>query len=224
MAPRSVRRLLALALLRAASATITIACAGDSTTEGDAAKGYPYPVVLQDFLGDDGFEVKNWGVGGRTVVDHKSRDYRDTDEYDEMLAEGFDVLIITLGTNDAKANDEYTYWHDEATWVAEYVAMLDDIVAKVPGVTAIYVGTPPPIYGVGNYEDMYAYSREIVHDTLQRLTRDVVADLSARVDFYVGVVDFFEALGGDDPIGEDYKDAVHTPGPTFSHKQRPTMS
>ena len=158
------------------------------------------------------------------IVDHKGRAYRDTEVYAELLDTGFDVLIITLGTNDAKANDEYTYWHDEATWVAEYVAMLDDIVATVPGVTAIYVGTPAPIYGDGNYAEEFAYSRDIVHDTLQRLARDVVADLSARVDFYVGLVDFFEALGGDDPIDDDYKDAARTPGPTFSQTRRPTTS
>ena len=221
MAPRSV--VLALALFRAASATITVACAGDSTTEGNAAKGVPYDVVLQDFLGD-GFEVKNWGEGGRTVVDHRGRAYRDTEVYAELLETGFDVLIITLGTNDAKANDEYTYWHDEATWLEEYLAMLDDIVAAVPGVTAIYVGTPAPIYGDGNYAEEFAYSRDVVHDTLQRLARDVVADLAARVDFYVGLVDFFEALGGDDPIDEDYKDAARTPGPTFSQTRRPTTS
>ena len=68
---------------------------GDSITSPDA-----WPEELELDKGD--WEIDNYGVGGRTVGPRNGRNYRSTKAYKNALKEGFHVLIINLGTNDAQ--------------------------------------------------------------------------------------------------------------------------
>jgi len=55
---------------QAAAAKIKVACVGDSITFGSGIAdrdNASYPAQLQKLLGD-GFEVKNFGVSGRTMI------------------------------------------------------------------------------------------------------------------------------------------------------------
>ncbi len=93
--------------------TIKIACVGDSLTQGIGALGwqngdytYSYPSQLQEILGD-GYEVGNFGKGSSFIYNKDGRDetlwYPNTAEYRNSNKFDPDIVIILLGTNDARA-------------------------------------------------------------------------------------------------------------------------
>jgi lysophospholipase L1-like esterase len=87
-----------------AQKTIRISCVGNSITAG-ARITHPeknaYPAQLQQLLGS-GYEVKNFGVGGRTVIKDCDRSYMATPAYQEALKSNPDIVTIKLGTNDSR--------------------------------------------------------------------------------------------------------------------------
>ena len=87
---------------------VKVACVGDSITHGteDESRTYPsYPWFLQQILGD-GFEVRNFGVGGTRLMhsDGVTAAYVDSAMYQPSLDFAPDVVIIMLGTNDSAAH------------------------------------------------------------------------------------------------------------------------
>lgn len=81
---------------------VKVACVGDSITEGlCSTEGQSYPTQLQEILGSD-FEVKNFGVSGRTLLKKGDYPYWNESAYTESKNFLPDVVIIMLGTNDTK--------------------------------------------------------------------------------------------------------------------------
>ncbi len=79
---------------------VKVACVGASTTEG--TKGHSYPAYLQIMLGN-GFEVRNFGYPGCSVIKNQAYSYIGTNTYYEnSLAYGADIVIIDMGVNDAQ--------------------------------------------------------------------------------------------------------------------------
>ena len=60
-----------------------------------------YPAQLQAYLGD-GYEVKNFGASGRTILSKGDYPYSETDTYKASLEYQPDIVLIKLGTNDTK--------------------------------------------------------------------------------------------------------------------------
>ncbi len=85
---------------------IRVACIGDSITWGagitDRARD-SYPAVLQRLL-DDGYEVRNFGHNGRTVlknaVNGDNRGYVNQSVFRDAVAFRPDVVVCNLGIND----------------------------------------------------------------------------------------------------------------------------
>jgi lysophospholipase L1-like esterase len=87
-----------------AQKTIRISCVGNSITAGSRLthpEKNAYPGQLQQLLGS-GYEVKNFGVGGRTVIKDCDRSYMATPAYQEALKSNPDIVTIKLGTNDSR--------------------------------------------------------------------------------------------------------------------------
>lgn len=91
---------------------IRIACVGDSLTQGIGATGWKdgdfsrsYPAQLQNILGD-GYEVGNFGKGSTYAYYYEGRDkslyYPNTAQYSQSNKFDADIVIILLGTNDAR--------------------------------------------------------------------------------------------------------------------------
>ncbi|MBQ7011655.1 MAG: hypothetical protein IJN63_08105 [Clostridia bacterium] len=90
---------------------ITVACVGDSITEGVGVTNRSvdsYPAQLQKLLGD-GYKVVNCGKSKATALDPSSKyhntngiPYRTTTQYTAGLRAEPDIVLIMLGTNDAK--------------------------------------------------------------------------------------------------------------------------
>jgi lysophospholipase L1-like esterase len=84
--------------------TIRISCIGNSITAGSRLadpKTEAYPAQLQQLLGN-GYVVKNFGVGGRTVIKDCDRSYLATPAYKDALKSEPDIVTIKLGTNDSR--------------------------------------------------------------------------------------------------------------------------
>ncbi len=90
---------------------ITVVCVGDSITEGVGASNkslYAFPAQLQKLLGDS-YKVVNCGKSKATALGSYSKYwntngiyYNTTAQYKAALASDPDIVLIMLGTNDAK--------------------------------------------------------------------------------------------------------------------------
>ena len=83
---------------------IRVACIGNSITDGSGIQMAPvngYPAQLQQLLGK-GYWVKNFGVSGRTLLNHGDKPYMQETAWRDALAFNPDIVVIKLGTNDSK--------------------------------------------------------------------------------------------------------------------------
>ena len=81
-----------------------IACVGDSITAGFQSSDpdrYSYPAVLSMALGDE-YDVQNFGVSGTAAMPGADHPYTETDRYASALASRPEIVVIMLGTGDAK--------------------------------------------------------------------------------------------------------------------------
>ena len=86
-------------------AQIKVACVGNSITENIALSNkHKYPSILQDLLGN-GYIVRNYGIGARTMLKKGDYPYWNEERYKEVLAWNPDIVIVKMGTNDAKAKN-----------------------------------------------------------------------------------------------------------------------
>lgn len=85
-----------------ATDTLKVACVGNSVTYGAgiAERGkMSYPAQLQQRLGD-GYEVKNYGHSGATLLKKGHNPYWKLKEFEEAVNFNPDIVIIHLGLND----------------------------------------------------------------------------------------------------------------------------
>jgi sialate O-acetylesterase len=150
---RLLALLVGMAIVAGASAeTIRVACVGDSITAGvgvDNPGFNAYPPVLGRMLGG-GWDVRNFGVSGRTMLKKGDNPYWIERAYTDALAFKPDILVILLGTNDSKhptdkdphATDNWQY-RDE--FLPDYEAMIAAFRAANRAVK-VYVCLPVPAF------------------------------------------------------------------------------
>jgi lysophospholipase L1-like esterase len=114
---------------------IRVACIGDSITEWSH-----YPEELQKKLGD-GYEVGNFGIAGSAVSKGSDYPYLNQSVIQQVKDFHPQVVIIMLGTNDAK-NVNYD---NIDSFVGDYSELIDSCDA-IPDDQQIYLVVPPPIY------------------------------------------------------------------------------
>jgi lysophospholipase L1-like esterase len=128
----------------AANPPLRVACVGDSITQG-AHSTSPYPAQLQTLLGD-GFVVKNFGVGGRTLLKEGDHPYWKEKAYANAKDFLPNVVVIMLGTNDTKPQN----WKFKDNFAAEYKELVESF-KNLETKPLIFVCRPPPVFGAGNY-------------------------------------------------------------------------
>lgn len=120
---------------------VRVACIGNSITDGSGIfmrDIFGYPAQLQKKLGN-GYIVKNFGVGGRTML--QKGDYPYMKEQAWKDAQGFlpDIVVIKLGTNDSKPKN----WKYGSEFAIDMQHMLDTLKA-LPTHPRIILATPIP--------------------------------------------------------------------------------
>lgn len=126
---------------------IKVACVGDSITFGarlDDPSLDSYPAQLQNLLGDK-YEVKNFGVGGCTLI----RKGRPTvwNELAKIMEMNPDVVVISLGTNDTCGmgtcgNRKCWEYRDELE--SDYRDLVDTL-QSLPSKPLIHICAPSPM-------------------------------------------------------------------------------
>ncbi|HWR72291.1 MAG TPA: GDSL-type esterase/lipase family protein [Nitrospirota bacterium] len=102
--------------------TIRVACVGDSITRGTGIEGRlvnSYPSQLGGLLGK-GWLVRNFGVNNATVLKRGFLPYWATQELVDALAFLPHVVVIKLGTNDARPWN----WRYKNEYVRDYLALI----------------------------------------------------------------------------------------------------
>ena len=118
---------------------IRVACVGNSITDGhgiELAPQFGYPALLQKALGSD-YWVKNFGVGGRTMLNKGDYPYMNEQAWRDAQAFNPDIVIIKLGTNDSKPQN----WQ----YVSEFKQDLQQMIKSL-GKAKIFLCTPIPAF------------------------------------------------------------------------------
>jgi lysophospholipase L1-like esterase len=152
-----------------AQAPTRVACVGDSITYGytlSDRKADTYPSVLQDLLGSD-FKVGNFGDSGTTVQASGDQPWRAQVAHSQYLAFTPNIVVIMLGTNDAKP-----YNWSKARFVNDYHALIAEF--RRLG-AEVYVATPPAVIPPGAFDIQAA----VVNDEVVPLVRQIAADANA---------------------------------------------
>ena len=124
--------------------TLKVACIGNSVTYGYGLRNRDsasYPVQLQHLLGP-GYNVKNFGVSGSTLLKNGHRPYYKTAAFAGALAFAPDIAVIHLGLNDTDPRD----WPDHRDEFAPDYAWLIDTIRKANPAVQIYICRLTPIF------------------------------------------------------------------------------
>lgn len=156
-----------------AQAIVKVACVGNSITEGAGLK-QTYPDVLQVLLGEQ-YEVKNYGVSGRTLLKKGNLPYWNEEKYRDVLAWNPDVVIIKLGTNDSKPQN----WQHKKKFVKDYKALVKSF-QKLSSKPQVYLAYPVPVF-----EDKWGINGNVVKHEVLPAVRKVARKTNAKtIDLY----------------------------------------
>lgn len=175
-----------------AAEKVRVACIGDSITYGLGVEDRDhdhYPAQLGRLLGP-GYDVRNFGVSGATLLRRSKYPYWDVPEFEAAIAFRPDIVVIMLGTNDAKTPNA----KNRGEFADDLRAMID-LVAALPSRPRIWVCLPPPVFGILTSFSFPALRNEIIPQI-----RQVAEEKEA------GVIDVFSALASQSDL---LPDGVH---------------
>lgn len=177
-----------------------VACVGDSITWGagviipDMNFGATYPVFLEAELGE-GYQVLNYGMGGRTLLKEGDDPYVEENFYEISHDVGADIYVIMLGTNDSKPYNWNAdlYREELEAFVRSYMELSNG--------PKIYLMTPPRAFVVDGAETIqYDIQNDVINDEVRPIVKEVAELLG------VNLIDMYEATE-DHP--EWFPDGVH---------------
>jgi acyl-CoA thioesterase-1 len=158
-------------LVSAGAAPLKVACVGDSITEGSGL-GNPaleaYPPRLQRLLGTN-YVVTNFGVSARTMLKKGDFPYWKEAAFTNSLKSNPHIVIIQLGTNDAKPYN----WIYGTNYIPDYKAMIA-LYQATTNAPVVYLCAPCPVYGAGAYD----INPGVVRTNIAPAVRALAAELS----------------------------------------------
>jgi acyl-CoA thioesterase I len=172
--------ILLVPILGNAQTKIKVACVGNSITEGAGIdEALRYPNQLQKLLGDN-YEVRNYGLGGRTLLKRGDFPYWQEQKYKEAMAWLPDIVIIKLGTNDSKPQN----WIYSEEFEHDYREFIQSF-KRFPGKRKIFICTPIPVY-----KDGFGITATVVSDEIIPMTQKVAKSENATlIDLYTPMLD-----------------------------------
>ncbi len=175
---------------------VKVACVGDSITYGAAIQDREnrnYPVQLGQLLGD-GYDVRNFGVNGATLLKNGDLPYWTRPQFKMATEFQPDIVIIKLGTNDSKPQN----WKYADRYGDDLQAMITHF-QTLESRPQIFVCRPVPVA-----TDRWGITEAVVHDeVIPALNRAV------RKTKGVKVIDLYKVLA---PHPQLIPDGVHPNG------------
>lgn len=174
---------------------IKIACIGNSITFGYGIKDRiknAYPAQLERMLGDN-YEVKNFGISGRTLLSKGNAPYIETGAYKQALAYNPNIVIIKLGTNDSKAFN----WVYKDEFTNDYLKLIESF-QNLESKPTIYLSLAAPVYKRG---------RKISADIVEKEVNPKIRAIAKSQN--LNVIDVFTPMLGK---GALFPDAIHPNG------------
>ncbi|MBN1244442.1 hypothetical protein JXA31_02485 [Candidatus Bathyarchaeota archaeon] len=157
-----------------------VACIGDSITQFST-----YPNDLQTMLGTS-YHVREFGVSGSTVLINSFTPYIDQREFQKAKEFLPNIVIILLGTNDARAD----YYQSIANFVADYEQLVREVQA-LESKPKIFLVKPPPLFdneldlSNANILEGVIPGIEQVAEELGLTTIDVYTPLADHPEYFV---------------------------------------
>eukprot|EP00727_Mastigamoeba_balamuthi_P007084 m51a1_g2997 putative alpha-L-fucosidase (295) ;mRNA; r:763879-766194 len=167
-----------LALSPGARAVVRVTCVGDSITEGYPwSDGRAWPAVAQTLLGS-GYSLLNSGVSGTTMQSAADNPWVRSYKYSPALASSPDIVVIMMGTNDAKSYNwnEQRYRTDYAALIAKFRAL--------PSSPKVYVAVSPPLF-----KQMWEMNMTVINKVFPRIVPEIARAAGATP--LTGVYDLF---------------------------------
>ncbi len=143
----------------AARGKTRVACVGASITFGAGIAGREtncYPARMQGLLGA-GYDVRNFGVNGCTMLKHGDSPYWNADAYKEALAFNPDIVVIDLGGNDSKPQN----WKYKDEFDADARAMIASF-RQLAAKPRVLVCLPMPAFEVMWGINEQVYTNELI--------------------------------------------------------------
>lgn len=175
-----------------AADAIRVACVGDSITFGAGVEKREvnnYPVVLGQLLGS-GYETKNFGVSGATLLKAGDHPYWKTGAFKAATDYAPKIVVIKLGTNDSKPQN----WKHKEQFAADLRALVEHF-AGLPSQPKIYLCLPAPVY-----QERWGINEPVVKGEVIPLIQQVAKDKG------LAVIDLYGALSGH---AEMFPDKIH---------------
>lgn len=155
--------ILFISLNLSAQSKIRVACIGNSITEGSGLeKGKKYPEILQALMGDK-YEVRNFGVSGRTLLKKGDHPYWNEECYLKAIEWNPDIVIIKLGTNDTKPQN----WKYKAEFIIDYVELINSF-RELSCEPTVYICYPIPVF-----EDKWGINEAAVKEELLPAIKEI---------------------------------------------------
>ncbi|MBA4299502.1 MAG: sialate O-acetylesterase [Cyclobacterium sp.] len=169
-----------------AQSPIRIAFLGNSITQGPGRDNPgSYPLQVGALLGDS-YEVKNFGVSGRTLL--KKGDFPIWNEPQFQEAKDFtpDVLVIKLGTNDSKPQN----WAHKADFVNDYLDLIAEFRTHMPADGKVYIVIPVPVT-----RENFGINPEVMNNEQRLMLYEIIQKSGAEaIDLYTPLMNKTELL------------------------------
>lgn len=150
--------------------TIKVACVGNSITYGSGIENrdsLSYPAQLGRLLGTK-WEVRNFGVGGRTLLMKGDRPYINEQAYIDAKTFLPDLVLIKLGTNDTKPQN----WVHKAEFINDYKKLVKSFqeIESHPKIVLLKA--------VPAFPDRWGISDSIIHFEMNPMVEQIAHELN----------------------------------------------
>ncbi|MDR1810859.1 MAG: GDSL-type esterase/lipase family protein [Prevotella sp.] len=142
-----------------------VGCVGDSNTAGSGASAssvYSWPAQLSGLLGTE-YQVKNFGLGGTTLMTSADQPYINTTNYQNHKNYNANISIIALGTNDSKNKN----WNASSpdNFRNDYISLIEEF-QQYPSHPEVYMLMPIRAFTTAdiNNDNIVAYIRPIIRE------------------------------------------------------------
>ena len=146
----------------------TVACIGDSLTQGHSWAHESYTVYLEELLPD--FDIFNYGKNGASITGTNPSiylKYIDDPKYEDSLYSESDIFVIFIGTNDAKA-----WTSAEPGFKNLYKAFVESYIGENPDAKVILVTAPPTMEN-----NKFNIPNDIIRDKICPIQREIAEEL-----------------------------------------------